>query len=275
MPVAGDAQEVGERIEQLLGQIREAVNARTRERVEELVRLLLGLHAQGLARAMELLDEGGRRALAGDALVSSLLVLHDLHPDDVHTRIQRALDRVRPYLGSHAGGIEFLGVDGAGVAHLRLEGSCNGCPSSTVTVKLAVEQAVLEAAPELERIEVEGVAAPRQATSNGSGGAWRPVSGAEALPDGGLSSQVIDGAQVLVCRANGTLFAFRDGCARCGSSLEHGVLHGDTLICPACHQGFDVRKAGRALEGHDRPLYPLPLLVEAGAARVALPEART
>jgi Fe-S cluster biogenesis protein NfuA/nitrite reductase/ring-hydroxylating ferredoxin subunit len=274
MPAAGDVQEVGERIEQLLTQVREAVNARTRERVEELVRLLLELHGHGLARVMELLDEGGRRALAGDPLVSSLLVLHEVHPDDVQTRIQRALDRVRPYLGSHAGGIDFLGVDGAGVAHLRLEGSCNGCPSSTVTVKLAVEQAVLEAAPELERIEVEGVAAPRQPASDG-GGAWRPLAGAQTLPDGALSSQVIDGAQVLVCRAKGTLFAFRDGCARCGSSLGRGVLDGDTLVCPACQQRFDVRKAGRALEGHDRPLYPLPLLVESGAARIALPEART
>jgi Fe-S cluster biogenesis protein NfuA/nitrite reductase/ring-hydroxylating ferredoxin subunit len=273
MPATRDAQEVGERIDQLLGQVREAVNARTRERVEELVRLLLELHGHGLARVMELLDQGGRRALAADPLVASLLVLHDLHPDDVHTRIQKALDRVRPYLGSHAGGIEFLGVDGAGVAHLRLEGSCNGCPSSTVTVKLAVEQAVLEAAPELERIEVEGVAPPRHAAPDGSG-AWRTLSGAEGIPDGGLASQVVDGAQVLVCRAKGTLFAFRDGCARCGSGLERGVLDGDTLVCPACQQRFDVRKAGRALEGHDRHLYPLPLLVEAGGARVALPEAR-
>jgi Fe-S cluster biogenesis protein NfuA/nitrite reductase/ring-hydroxylating ferredoxin subunit len=270
---APDAHDLGERIDLLLGQVREAVNARTRERVEELVRLLLELHAGGLGRAMELLDEQSRRTLAADPLVSSLLVLHDLHPDDVNTRVQRALDRVRPYLGSHAGGIEFLGVDGAGVAHLRLEGSCNGCPSSTVTVKLAIEQAVMDAAPEIERIEVEGVAAPRQAAP-WENGAWRSLTGAEALPDGGLSSQLVDGAQVLVCRAKGTLFAFRDGCARCGAGLERGVLDGDTLVCPSCHQRFDVRKAGRALEGHDRHLYPLPLLMEAGGARVALPEAR-
>jgi Fe-S cluster biogenesis protein NfuA/nitrite reductase/ring-hydroxylating ferredoxin subunit len=274
MPAAPEAQELGERIELLLGQVREAVNARTRERVEELVRLLLELHARGLDRAMELLDDRSRRALADDPLVSNLLVLHDLHPDDVQTRIQRALDRVRPYLGSHAGGIEFLGVDGAGVARLRLEGSCNGCPSSTVTVKLAIEQAVLDAAPEVERIDVEGVAAPRQVAPDGNG-AWRALTGAEALPDGGLSSHVVDGAQVLVCRAKGTLFAFRDACARCGSGLESGVLDGDTLVCPACHQRFDVRRAGRALEGLDRHLYPLPLLVEGSGARVALPEART
>jgi Fe-S cluster biogenesis protein NfuA/nitrite reductase/ring-hydroxylating ferredoxin subunit len=274
MPAASGAQEVGERIDQLLGQIRSGVNARTREQVEELVRLLLDLYGRGLGRAMEVLDEPARRALLADPLGASLLVLHDLHPDDVHTRIQRALDRVRPYLGSHAGGIEFVGVDDSGVAHLRLEGSCNGCPSSTVTVKLAIEQAVLDAAPEVERVEVEGVAPPRQAAPDGSG-AWRTLAGADALPDGGLVSQRIDGAQVLVCRSKGTLFAFRDGCARCGSGLERGVLDGDTLVCPACRQRFDVRKAGRALEGQDGHLYPLPLLVEASGARVALPEART
>ena len=51
------------------------------------------------------------RRLADDELVGSLLVLHDLHPDDVTVRVQAALDRVRPYLGSHAGGVTLTGVD--------------------------------------------------------------------------------------------------------------------------------------------------------------------
>ncbi len=76
-------------------------------------------------------------AVADDPQVEGLLLLHDLHPLDVDARIQRALDRVRPYLGSHAGGVEYLGVTD-GVARLRLEGSCHGCPSSTVTVQLAI-----------------------------------------------------------------------------------------------------------------------------------------
>ena len=83
-----------------------------------------------------------RDRLLADPLVESLLLLHDLHPLDVDTRIQRALDRVRPYLGSHAAGVEYLGVGPDGVARLRLEGSCHGCPSSTVTVRLAIEGAV-------------------------------------------------------------------------------------------------------------------------------------
>ncbi|MET0132838.1 MAG: NifU family protein, partial [Kibdelosporangium sp.] len=99
--------------------------------------------------------------LVADDLVESLLVLHDLHPVDVETRIQQALDEVRPYLGSHAGGVDFLGVSGDGIARLRLEGSCQGCPSSTVTAKMALETAIRGAAPELAGIEVEGVVAER------------------------------------------------------------------------------------------------------------------
>src|SRR6202042_3937494 len=90
--------------------------------------------------------------------VEGLLLLHDLHPLDLDTRIQRALDRVRPYLGSQAGGVQYLGVDG-GAARLRLEGSCDGCPSSTVTVELAIRSAVEDAAPEVTEVVVEGMAA--------------------------------------------------------------------------------------------------------------------
>ena len=88
--------------------------------------------------------------------------MHDLHPVDVETRVRQALDDVRPYLGSHGGDVELLGV-ADGVAHLRLGGTCNGCPSSTVTLRNAIEEAVMRAAPELERIDAEGVAEPQPA----------------------------------------------------------------------------------------------------------------
>jgi Fe-S cluster biogenesis protein NfuA len=76
--------------------------------------------------------------------------------------VRQALDDVRPYLGSHGGDVELLGIDD-GVARLRLGGTCNGCPSSTVTLRSAIEEAVMRAAPELERIHAEGVAEPQSA----------------------------------------------------------------------------------------------------------------
>jgi Fe-S cluster biogenesis protein NfuA len=47
-----------------------------------------------------------------------------------------------------------------GVARLRMQGSCHGCPSSTVTLKQAIEETILKAAPDVLHIEAEGVAEP-------------------------------------------------------------------------------------------------------------------
>src|SRR5436309_243867 len=145
-----DLHEVSSRIEGLLQELRAETDSRVVDRAEQLVRLLMEFYGAGLEHIMAALesdDDGASsdthslvQRLVDDPLVASLLVLHDLHPIDVETRIQRALDKVRPYLGSHAGGVKFLGVDGAGRAQLRLEGTCNGCPSSTVTVKMAIER---------------------------------------------------------------------------------------------------------------------------------------
>lgn len=164
--------EVGGRIETLLDELSTADPA-VRARSEELVRLLAQMYGQGLERAVTVLRDGGPSGqamldqVAADPLVSALLALHGLHPMGVEQRVNRALDEVRPYLGSHAGGIQLLGIDDEGVARLRLEGSCDGCPSSLMTVKNAVEGAVADAAPELTGIEVEGVAEPSASRGEG------------------------------------------------------------------------------------------------------------
>src|SRR5690348_11456386 len=157
--------QAGERIEELLATMG-STSGSAAAAAEELVRLLLGLYGDGLGHIMDALAAEGapgdavRDRLLADPLVESLLLLHDLHPLDVDTRVQRALDRVRPYLGSHAGGVEYLGTGPDGVARLRLEGSCHGCPSSTVTVRLAIEGAVQDAAPEVTEVGVEGMTEP-------------------------------------------------------------------------------------------------------------------
>ena len=66
---------------------------------------------------------------------------------------------MRPYLEAHHGGVELLGIE-EGVVRLALQGSCNGCPSSTATLKLAIEDAIAKAAPDVDRIEAEGAVAP-------------------------------------------------------------------------------------------------------------------
>jgi Fe-S cluster biogenesis protein NfuA len=161
-----DPEETGARVQALLDELTSAGGPAVVERVEELVRALMDLYGAGLARVVELVAASGdaalRDALTADGLVGALLVLHDLHPRDVEDRVRGALDEVRPYLGSHAGGVELLGIDDDGVVHLRLEGTCDGCPSSAVTVKDAIERAIDDAAPEVTGVHVQGLAEPHR-----------------------------------------------------------------------------------------------------------------
>jgi Fe-S cluster biogenesis protein NfuA len=161
-PGSSDLRATGERIETLVDACA-AAGPVARERAEELVRLVVDLYGAGLERLMEIVHEhggleGSLDALADDDLVASLLLVHGLHPYDVTTRVERALEGVRPYLGSHGGDVELLDV-ADGVVRLRLLGSCDGCPSSSVTLKLAVERAIVEAAPEIVRIDVDDAGA--------------------------------------------------------------------------------------------------------------------
>jgi Fe-S cluster biogenesis protein NfuA len=122
---------------------------------------LLRLYGEGLRRVVERLALAPVVAeqLADDELVGHLLLLHGLHPDTLEERVARALEDVRPYMGSHGGGVELVGI-ADGVARVRLEGTCSGCAASTATLKLAIEDAVLRAAPEVNAVEaVEPAAA--------------------------------------------------------------------------------------------------------------------
>jgi len=268
------ARTVGGRIEELLAGLQSGPH---RETAEELVRLLVEMYGDGLTRIMAALDDEQVARLADDGVVEELMLLHDLHPLDADTRVQRALDRIRPYLGSHAGGVEYLGI-ADGVARLRLEGSCDGCASSALTVKTAIEGAVLNAAPELTGIEVTGVVEPGLLqVGMGPPPGWHspPEDTWLALPalgppEGRPVSVELSGVGVLVCTVRGTLYAYLDACAECGSSLAGGALDGDVLTCRSCGTRFDVRLAGRALDG-DGHLEPLPLLSDSAGARVAVP----
>jgi len=290
-------QKVSARVEELLDALMSGGFGGAASAAEELVSLLVGLYGDGLARVMAVLAESGPAAeaitakLADDPLVESLLLLHDLHPLDVDARIQRALDRVRPYLGSHAGGVQYLGVED-GIARLKLEGSCDGCPSSTVTVQLAITGAVQDAAPEVTEVVVEGVTAlptgpkllqigkrpddgPPENQGHdqgGNGSVWA------MLPDiGPPSSRPVsasaDGIAVVVCSVRGTLYAYRDSCARCASSLADGQLNREELSCPACGARYNVRLAGKGIDDPALHLDPLPLLADSLGVRVAVPEA--
>jgi Fe-S cluster biogenesis protein NfuA/nitrite reductase/ring-hydroxylating ferredoxin subunit len=269
-----------------------------RERAEELVRLVVDLYGAGLERLLEIVHESGRLdddlldRFAADDLVASLLAVHGLHPDDVETRVARALDGVRPYLGSHGGDVELLGVTDDGVVRLRMLGSCDGCPSSSVTLTLAVETAIQEAAPEVTGIEVEEPTAPaavipvtalRSRLDAGAppSAGWTVADGLAELAPGRTTLVEVAGMPVLGLRVGSELYAYRDRCPGCGGGLGGGALErrlggraGDAVLrCPTCRAHYDVRHAGRGIDDPERHLEPVPLLVTDGVVTLALPAA--
>jgi Fe-S cluster biogenesis protein NfuA len=145
-------------VETLLEAVEALPDPAARETAMDLVQALLDVYGEGLARIVAagngLVDE-----LAHDELIAHLLLLHGLHPVPLDVRVREGLDEVRPYLAAHGGDVELLGVED-GVARLRLKGSCSGCPSSALTLKHAVEEAITKAAPDVADIVAEDDPAP-------------------------------------------------------------------------------------------------------------------
>lgn len=285
-----------QRIEELVHEIEAMTDAGARAKALELVQLLMDVHGAALERMMELIAESEESCatifdgFARDQLVGHLLLLYGLHPLELETRVVQALDKVRPYLASHHGGVELLGVD-EGVVRLRMQGSCHGCPSSAMTLRLAIEAAIYEAAPDVVRLEVEGVADKQPAglvqlgmtlgseranvPPNGNG-KWKEVAGLrELLAQSAVQALEVGGHSILFCRLEETFYAYGNLCPGCKRPLTSARLDESRLICPACQQPYDLVRAGRGLAQPDLQLEPFPLLVEQGRAKIALPRVMT
>ena len=84
-------------------------------------------------------------------------VAHDGPDGDIINQIKELLDtRVRPAVAQDGGDITFHGFD-RGVVYLHMKGACAGCPSSTLTLKMGIENLLRHYIPEVT--EVRPVAA--------------------------------------------------------------------------------------------------------------------
>ncbi len=275
-----------EMIDTLVERLEHVADEETRDTATELVQLVMELHRTGLERLLKIVtqqiatSDGALLRLAEDQSVSGLLLLHGLHPVDLPTRVGKALDKVRPYLKSHGGNVELVEIDD-GVVRLRLQGSCHGCPSSAMTLKMAIEESIYETAPDIAGLEVEGVVPPspkgfipvetlERAAEDSSASQWEEVGGLQDLADGEVDTRDLHDQSVLFLRLNSGLYAYQNDCSRCGKPLETGSLAGSVLSCPDCGAQFDVMRAGRCLDAPSLHLEPLPLLQTGGTTRVAL-----
>jgi Fe-S cluster biogenesis protein NfuA/nitrite reductase/ring-hydroxylating ferredoxin subunit len=296
-------EELVERIVRLTAELERVPDPATRRLAEDLSAAVLELHTEAIERLLELLDEDERWQAAKDPAIGGLLLIHDLHPEPLEDRVREGLDQVRPYMASHGGDVELLGIED-GVARLRLTGSCDGCAASASTLELAVEKALEEAAPDLLGMEVEGavtshVTGVELPMVNGNGapaangdapdaalgdapralgdaprglGDWLPLEGVEDVASDELRPVSAAGEPLVVAHVDGSLLAYRDLCVACGMPLRGGALSAGVLSCPSCARRFFLPRAGRSLDDEQIQLQPIPLLVEHGVGvKVALP----
>ncbi len=284
-----------EQIEGLIRKIENLPDPEARTSAKALVQALMEFHGAAIERMMEIVSESKAddaifSEFAADDIVGSLLLLYGQHPLSLGTRVTQALDKVRPYLDSHGGNVELIEI-ADGVVRLRMQGSCKSCPSSSMTLKLAIEEAIYAAAPDVVAIEAEGVAEDVPAKTgfvqigkakpsdrgNGNGHAadapaWTDVDELGSLAQSTVQMMEVSGRSIVFCRLGETFYAYGNNCPGCGGALKDAYLVSSNLVCPHCSEHYDVIRAGRGVDQPSLHLEPFPLLFEQGRARVALPQ---
>lgn len=248
-----------------------------RAAAEELKAALEDIHRAGLVTIVQRMraDDGARPLLfdlVDDPVVRMLLTLHGIIRPDPMTLAERVLAGVRPALHSHGGDVALVRVDD-GVAFVRLEGACNGCSMSSVTLRELVETALLQGVPSVTSVEVlpsepTPTLIPIEALRAGIGqqaDGWVKVAAVEAFLSGEFSVH----ADIIVINVDQRLSAYRNECAHEALPLDDAVLDVDTtlgratLTCPWHGFCYDA-SSGECLSAPGVQLEQLPLRVDRG-----------
>ena len=253
------------------------------EAVAELDTLVQTLEREGDERALlllELVDAIHRPALEFIArgetehpLARTLLAMYDLAPVDDEVLAEEALDTVRPYVESHGGNVELVGVDDGRVT-VRMSGACHGCAASAMTLRRGIEHALREHYPGFrEVVAEEGDEEPAGPKLLQIEDLRRPVfedAGPPGEP-GQLRALEAEGVNVLLANVGGDVYAFRNGCAVDGLPLEGGRVTAEgVLVCPWHNCAYDARSGKRIDDPAAAGLPVVPVALEQGSVRVAV-----
>ena len=219
-------------------------------------------------------EPGGLEALkkaVADPWVQGVLTYHGLlraPPPTPEAVVETALESVRPMLASHNGNVELVEVIDETEVRIRLEGSCDGCTHSDITVRQGIETAIKEALPSVERVKVvngrrgdalvqlPGVAASPFAKP------WQDA-GPFDLREHEIRAIDLDSASVLLTVAGGQPKAYRNACAHLGMPLDEGTVEQGVLTCP--YHGFRFAlESGECLTAPSIQLPTYPARVEEG-----------
>jgi hypothetical protein len=146
-------------MESLLDRLERLGDPAVREDARALVRLLMGLHGEALARMLEITRRSGQQGLLdawkADEQVNGLLLLHGLHPDELTSRVRQALAEIAPVAAFLR--VEMV-VDAVSEeeARLTLNAAPDVPPAALAELRERIEAAILGAAPEVQAVRFEG-----------------------------------------------------------------------------------------------------------------------
>lgn len=241
-----------------------------------------GIHREALVRIVRRMKEDPAtlavlKELAQDPAVRMVLLLHDIIRPPTSVRVEEALEDVRPYIRSHGGEVELLGV-ADGTVRLRLLGACQGCAGSQATLRNGVEKAIRERAPEIHTIELAddtptagpALIAPDAigvSTKRDPADGWRLAVARSQVRPGHLTRVEVDGVDLLLAEVDDQVVCYRNVCAHMAMPLHGGDLDGGVLTCP-WHGFAYLLESGECLTAPEVQLDPCPVRVRAGQIEV-------
>jgi len=145
----------------LVGEFDQSTGSGTKVVARELVQLLMEVHCTGLERIMELVFGSGAdgEAMIGrlgqDPIVRNLLLLYSLHPEDLETRVLKALDTVATRLHKFDSKVELISLRD-GHVQLQFRTHSHGYGSAK-NLRSIVEESIYELAPDLASLTILGL----------------------------------------------------------------------------------------------------------------------
>jgi Fe-S cluster biogenesis protein NfuA/nitrite reductase/ring-hydroxylating ferredoxin subunit len=281
-------EELAQRIDDAVAALDE-LDPAARKVAEELQAAIEAVHRAGLVSIVRRLrsDDAARPALfelVNDPVVHMLLSLHGIVRPDPVTHANQVLDSVRPQLHSHGGDVALVRIED-GTAFVRLEGACNGCSMSSVTLRNLVEDALVQDVPAIMKVEVvaaepsptlipvESLRIGRDPAAEG----WARLGPAADVPVDEISVATLTNGgrsvEVIVVNLGQRLAAYRNECAHDALPLNEAVLDlsNGTLTCPWHGFCFDAT-SGECLSAPGAQLEQLPLRVDDGDVWVRVPQ---
>ncbi len=303
-----DADELLGQLSALASELEQHPDTEAREKALDLVQLILKLHGEALRRILATFESLPLKSeiyarLLDDDVIRALLTIHDLLPEELETRVAKALEELRPFLIAQGCDVKLLGVED-GRARLRLMRNGKGAPP-VEALKLEIEKVLDVAAPDLLGIDIEGMAEQIAATAKAAAllgamiapprseaaaqpaklvqikrprpdttnvrGTWVSVVRALGFEDGQFKVVSYAEINLLICKLDGEFYAYRNACAADGERALDDALFDSPMLTCTCHgYSYNLRRAGACVERPELRLQSLPSKVEDDKVKVAL-----